>query len=142
MILKELKKQKIILKKTNPVRSGVLASLIAETEKTAKVAKREALQEDVEKAAAMLTKQLQKTVDEVKVGEVVEGYKLEIAELKDFIPETVNRELTTEMIEEVLKEYPEPSMKIMGKVISELKKRYGNKIDMAIASKEVKALLS
>lgn len=138
MILDNLKKQKIKLSKKDKVTSNAYASIIDVTQKIAKEENREPENEDVVIACKKLIKTLQKVVDEIKEGEVIELYKKEISIYKTFLPEQVSEEKITQDITVILTS--EPTAK-QGEILKTLKQMYGEGIDMKMASNILKKIL-
>ena len=62
--------------------------------------------------------------------------------LKAYLPEKMGAEEVKEMIEKIISEMGEISMKEMGNVMSALKDQAGSKIDMKLASQMVREIIS
>ena len=62
--------------------------------------------------------------------------------LKAYLPEKMGEEEVKEMIEKIISEMGEISMKEMGNVMSALKDQAGSKIDMKLASQMVREIIS
>ncbi len=73
--------------------------------------------------------------------ELAAGEKMELAIIEEFLPARLSESDTAALIDEIRTELGADSMKDMGRVMSELKKRHGTEIDMSKASAMVKAAL-
>ncbi|ASK87806.1 GatB/YqeY domain-containing protein [Sphingorhabdus sp. SMR4y] len=74
--------------------------------------------------------------------ELAEAEKQELAVIEEFLPAQLSEEETAALIAGIKTELGADSMKDMGRVMGELKKRHGTEIDMSKASALVKAALS
>lgn len=74
--------------------------------------------------------------------ELAAGEKRELSVIEEFLPEQLSEEDTAALIDGIKAEIGADSMKDMGRVMGELKKRHGSEIDMSKASAMVKAALS
>lgn len=100
---------------------------------------------------AMVTDVLQKMAKQRResIGMYEEGGRTELAEqekfelsvIEEFLPAQLSEEDTAALIDSIKAELGADSMKDMGRVMGELKKRYGQEIDMSKASAMVKAAL-
>ncbi len=68
--------------------------------------------------------------------------KAELAVIEEFLPAMLDEAATKAAIEAIKTEVGAESIKDMGRVMGELKKRYGAELDMGLASGLVKASLS
>ena len=68
------------------------------------------------------------------------GNTVEILEV--FIPKTLSPEETQSIVDAVVAKLPEKNPKLIGMVMGTLKKEYGEKLNMGIASQMVKTALS
>ena len=75
-------------------------------------------------------------------NELFEKESQEAEILKAYLPEKMGEEEMKEMIERIISEMGEISMKEMGNVMSELKDQAGSKIDMKLASQMVREIIS
>ncbi len=73
--------------------------------------------------------------------ELAAGEKMELAVIEEFLPAQLSEEETAALIDGIKTELGADSMKDMGRVMGELKKRHGTEIDMSKASALVKAAL-
>jgi len=67
--------------------------------------------------------------------------KKEIEVIQRYLPEELNEEETRKIVQKSIESCGASSLKDMGKVMSEIKNNYGDKIDMSTVSKQVKVLL-
>ncbi|VWX56849.1 GatB/YqeY domain-containing protein [Sphingorhabdus sp. 109] len=74
--------------------------------------------------------------------ELAAAEKQELAVIEEFLPAQLSEEETAALIAGIKTELGADSMKDMGRVMGELKKRHGTEIDMSQASALVKAALS
>ena len=75
-------------------------------------------------------------------NELFEKESQEAEILKAYLPEKMGEEELKEMIEKIISEMGEISMKEMGNVMSALKDQAGSKIDMKLASQMVREIIS
>ena len=75
-------------------------------------------------------------------NELFEKESKEAEILKAYLPEKMGEEEVKEMIEKIISEMGEISMKEMGNVMSALKDLAGSKIDMKLASQMVREIIS
>ena len=75
-------------------------------------------------------------------NELFEKESQEAEILKAYLPEKIGEEEVKEMIEKIISEMGEISMKEMGNVMSALKDQAGSKIDMKLASQMVREIIS
>ncbi len=75
-------------------------------------------------------------------NELFEKESQEAEILKAYLPEKMGEEEVKEMIEKIISEMGEISMKGMGNVMSALKDQAGSKIDMKLASQMVREIIS
>ncbi len=73
--------------------------------------------------------------------ELAEKEKFELSVIEEFLPAQLSEEETAAIIDGIKAELGADSMKDMGRVMGELKKRHGQEIDMSKASALVKAAL-
>ena len=73
--------------------------------------------------------------------ELAEREKFELSVIEEFLPAQLSEEETAAIIGGIKAELGADSMKDMGRVMGELKKRHGQEIDMSKASTLVKAAL-
>jgi hypothetical protein len=136
MNIKELRKNMMLSKKTDPEKSIILAMLLDATQKLAKAdGNREANEKDLLAAAKRELKMAHQSIDAgIDVGNTVEI-------LQVFMPITKSAEETKAIVDALVAELPEKNPKLMGKIMGSLKKEYGDDMDMGIASQMVKEAL-
>ncbi|RUM40938.1 MAG: hypothetical protein DSY80_09535 [Desulfocapsa sp.] len=137
MNIKELRKQMMLAKKTDKKKSTILAMLLDAALKIAKNdGNREADEKDVLAAAKRELKMAHQSIDAgIDVGNAVEI-------LDAFIPQTLSPKETQSIVDGLVAKLPEKNPKLMGMLMGTLKKEYGDKLNMGIASQMVKAALS
>ena len=74
--------------------------------------------------------------------ELADAEKAELAVIEEFLPNQMDEAATSAAIEAIKAELGASSVKDMGKVMAELKARYGSELDMSKASGLVKAALA
>lgn len=74
--------------------------------------------------------------------ELAEQERAELAVIEEFLPQMMDEAATKAAIEQVKSDVGADSIKDMGRVMGELKKRHGAELDMGLASSLVKASLS
>jgi uncharacterized protein YqeY len=74
--------------------------------------------------------------------ELADAEKAELAVIEEFLPAMMDEAATKAAIEQVKADVGAESIKDMGRVMGELKKRHGAELDMGLASGLVKASLS
>jgi len=75
-------------------------------------------------------------------NELFEKESQEAEILKAYLPEKMGEEEVAEMIEKIISDMGEISMKDMGKIMSILKDKAGSKIDMKLASQMVREIIA
>ena len=97
---------------------------------------------------SIIEKQMQQRLEAAEQYEAAgrnELYEKESQEaeiLKAYLPEKMGEEEVKEMIEKIISEMGEMSMKEMGNIMSTLKDQAGSKIDMKLASQMVREIIS
>ena len=92
-----------------------------------------------------MAKQRRESIEMFESGgrtELAAAEKTELAVIEEFLPAQLSEEETAALIAGIKSELGADSMKDMGRVMGELKKRHGTEIDMRKASALVKAALS
>jgi len=92
-----------------------------------------------------MAKQRRESIDMFESGgrtELAAAEQQELAVIEEFLPAQLSEEETAALIAGIKSELGADSMKDMGRVMGELKKRHGTEIDMSKASALVKAALS
>ena len=137
MDIKELRKNMMLAKKTDPEKSSVLAMLL---DATLKLAKADGNREPQEKDLLAAAKRELKMAHQSQEAGIDIGNTIQILEV--FLPKTKSAEETKSIVEELVATLPEKNPKLMGQVMGRLKKEYGDQLDMGIASQMVKETLS
>ncbi|MEO9633817.1 MAG: GatB/YqeY domain-containing protein [Parasphingorhabdus sp.] len=91
-----------------------------------------------------MAKQRRESIDMFESGgrtELAAAEKMELSVIEEFLPAQLSEEDTAALIDGIKSELGADSMKDMGRVMGELKKRHGTEIDMSKASAMVKAAL-
>jgi uncharacterized protein YqeY len=92
-----------------------------------------------------MVKQRRESIELYEKGgrqELAEAEKAEVAVIESFLPAQMGEDDAKAAIDAVVAETGAASVKDMGRVMAEVKARYGGKMDMAKASALVKARLS
>ena len=101
--------------------------------------------EEIIKILRKMKKQRQDSADLYKKGDRNDLLKIEEGEIKiidTFLPKQLNEEETKKICEEIIKTVGASSIKDMGKIMGELKKKYADSIDFSKVNLIVKDLLS
>ena len=101
--------------------------------------------EEIIKVLRKMKKQRQDSADLYKKGERIDLLKIEEEEIKiidSFLPTQINQEETKKICEEIIKTVGASSIKDMGKIMGEIKKKYSDSIDFSKVSTIVKGLLN
>ena len=108
--------------------------------------KREAAKdEEIIKILRKMKKQRQDSADLYKKGERLDLLQIEEAEIKvidSFLPKQLNEVETEKICKEIIKSLGASSIKDMGKIMGELKKKYSDSIDFSKVNIIVKGLLN
>jgi len=100
---------------------------------------------EIVKVLLKMKKQRQESASLYKKGERQELLKIEEDEIKiidSFLPKQLNEEEKKKICQETIKSLGSSSIKDMGKIMGELKKKYSDSIDFSKVSVIVKGLLS
>lgn len=138
----ELKKDKILLRNTDPLWASVSESIVDVATKIAKEEMREPTDKDVLAAIKRSIKQNEGAIELIKSksGDTSK-WDAELAMLKTFLPAQMSEDETRARIEEALATIPETerTKKCMGRVMGMLK-QFDN-LDPSIASKILNSIL-
>jgi|TARA_B110000438_G_scaffold32285_1_gene31818 uncharacterized protein YqeY len=108
--------------------------------------KKEVVKDDeIIKVLRKMKKQRQDSIEMYKKGERSDLLAVEEAEIKvidKFLPKQLNEEETKKICEEVIKTLEASSVKDMGRIMGQLKKKYSDSIDFSKVNVIVKGLLS
>lgn len=137
MNIQELRKTMMLAKKTDMEKSKILSMLLDAAQKMAKAdGNREVEEKDILAAAKRELKMARQSQEAgIDIGNAIEI-------LEVFLPKTKSPEETRTIIEAMVATLPEKNPKLMGMVMGNLKKEYGDQLDMSIASQLVKEALS
>ena len=139
MTTKEMFKERMMIRKTNPVRASVLGMLIDAVQKNIRELNREETEDDIAKAAKKMYDQTEATVAEYKKGGAdTAEFEAQLAVLKEFVPETLSPEATKAEIQKILDALA-PEERVLKNIMPKLKAVPG--IDMKAAKAIVEALL-
>ena len=107
--------------------------------------KKETDDEDIKKLFKKMAKQRAESIDIYKKNnrsDLLEVEQNEYDVLISFLPKQLSDEETKNICEKIISELNASSLKDMGKVMGELKKKYGDEIDLAKAGGLLKQLLT
>ena len=107
--------------------------------------KKETDDEDIKKLFKKMAKQRAESIDIYKKNnrsDLLEVEQNEYDVLISFLPKQLSAEETKNICEKIISELNALSLKDMGKVMGELKKKYGDEIDLAKAGSLLKQLLT
>ena len=107
--------------------------------------KKETDDEDIKKLLKKMMKQRAESIDIYKKNnrsDLLEIEQNEFDILSSFLPKQLNEEETKKICEKIISKLGANSIKDMGRVMGELKKKYADKIDFAKAGKILKDLLN
>ena len=148
MTIKEIQKERILIKQTFPARSSALEGLLDRAKKLAKADGKEADPSYIITAAKQLIKTAQKNIEILKTATVdqssfIQRDENEIAIYREFLPEQVSEEKLREAIHEYIdSSVPQENMKSMGKVMKMVQYTFGDTADRSLASKIIKERLA
>ncbi|MBR4825850.1 MAG: GatB/YqeY domain-containing protein [Spirochaetaceae bacterium] len=139
MTTKEMFKERMTIRKTNPVRASVLGMLIDAVQKNIRELNREETEADIAQAAKKMYDQTEATVAEYKKGGAdTAELEAQLAVLKEFVPETLSPEATKAEIQKILDALA-PEERVLKNIMPKLKAVPG--VDMKAAKSIVEALL-
>lgn len=152
-MLNELIKEKMLIRKSNPIRSVALGNLIDKVKKAVKEDSRDPLtanDHDIVTAARRLIKENQSTIDIILHDDtdsndfIAEKYKEEIDVYQEFLPVMIPPAALEAAIDLqiLLLKDEERNMKSMGKIVGIIKGKFGDLVDMSVASKFIKEKLN
>ena len=139
MTTKEMFKERMMIRKTNPVRASVLGMLIDAIQKNIRELNREETEDDIAKAAKKMYDQTEATIAEYKKGGAdTAELEAQLAVLKEFVPETLSPEAMKAEIQKLLDGLT-PEEKVLKNIMPKLKAIPG--IDMKAAKSIVESIL-
>jgi uncharacterized protein YqeY len=140
MTTKEMFKERMSIRKTDPVRASVLGILIDVVQKNIRELNREETEADIGSAAKKLYDQTLATITEYKKGGAdTAQLEAELKVLEDFVPEPLSPEKTEEEVKKIIESLPE-SDRVLKNIMPKLKTIEG--VDMKIAKAIVEKLLA
>ena len=107
--------------------------------------KKETDDEDIKKLLKKMIKQRSESIELYKKNnrkDLQDIEELEVGLISQYLPKQINEEDTKKICEEVIKSTGATSIKDMGKVMGELKKKYADSIDFSKAGEIIKNLLN
>ncbi len=107
--------------------------------------KKETDDEDIKKLFKKMVKQRAESIEIYKKNnrnDLLEVEQNEYNILSSFLPKQLNEEDTKKICEQIISKLNANSIKVMGKVMGELKKEYADEIDFAKAGALLKQLLN
>ena len=139
MTTKEMFKERMMIRKTNPIRASVLGVLIDAVQKNIRELNREETDADIAKAAKKMYDQTEATIAEYKKCNAdTAELEAQLAVLKEFVPETLSPEATKAEIQKILNGLA-PEERVLKNIMPKLKAVSG--IDMKAAKSIVEELL-
>ncbi len=132
----ELKRDKIILRTSDPLRASVCETIVDTAFKLAKAENREVTDSDITPAIKKQIKQNEGAIELIKTnGGDASKWEAELAMLKEYLPLQMTEEETRVKVMEALATIPEAerTKKAMGRIIG-MMKQFDN-IDMSVVSK-------
>lgn len=136
---KELFKERMTIRKTNPVRASVLGMLIDSVQKSIRELNREETEADIAQAAKKMYDQTEASIAEYRKGNAdTSQLEAELAVLKEFVPETLSPEKMREEIKAILDSL-EPENRTLKNIMPRLKSIAG--MDMKAAKSIVEEML-
>jgi uncharacterized protein YqeY len=146
-MLNKLKKNKITaMKEKNVVAKQILSLLHSDALSMAKKEMREVTENDIVASAKSLIKKNKQAISDAKehTGKDLPDIEKEIDILMGFLPEQISEDEMKTTIDSLLSEIPEEdrTRRAQGGIMKALKLKYGNSIDMGLASKYVGTKLS
>ena len=151
-LVKRIREEQLTARKQRSADASILTVLLGEAEK---IGKDKGNRETSDDEVILVVRRLLKTGIELKslfdttdsMNPTANAEKLaetiaEINLLESFLPAQLGDAEIVEAAKEIVDEVGATTMKQMGQVMGILKKKFGNSLNMAIASKAVKDLLS
>lgn len=139
MTTKELFKERMMIRKTDPVRASVIGMLVDAVQKATRELDREDTQADIEKAAKKMYDQTLNTIAEYKKGNNdTSSLEAELAILEGFLPETMSPEKMEEEVKKAIESLP-VDQRVLKNIMPKIKDIPG--IDMKLAKGIVEKLL-
>jgi len=138
MTIKELRMDMMKSKKTNPDRAKVLQAILGAAQLIAKEdGNRDVTDKDIVSAAKKEAKMAQQSKD---AGAPYSETTFEVC--AEFLPKVMTEDETRTAISVMVNALPEKNPKMMGKIMGQISKEYGDMMDKGLASKIVKEALA
>ena len=146
-MLEKLKKAKIAAMKEKNVTAKLILSLLhSDALSMAKKETREVAEDDIIASAKSLIKKNKQAIADAKehTGKDLPEIEKEIEILMEFLPEQLSEDEMKTTVDYLISKIPEDerTRRAQGGIMKSLKEKYGNSIDMGIASKYVGTKLS
>lgn len=139
MTTKEMFKERMTIRKTNPVRASVLGMLIDSVQKNIRELHREETENDIAQAAKKMFDQTEATIAEYKKGGAdTAELEAQLAVLKEFVPETLSPEAMKAEVQKIIDALA-PEERVLKNIMPKLKAVSG--MDMKAAKSIVEDLL-
>lgn len=139
MTTKEMFKERMTIRKTNPVRASVLGMLIDSVQKNIRELHREETENDIAQAAKKMFDQTEATIAEYKKGGAdTAELEAQLAVLKEFVPETLSPEAMKAEVQKIIDALA-PEERVLKNIMPKLKAVSG--MDMKAAKSIVEGLL-
>ncbi len=139
MTTKDLFKERMNIRKTNPIRAAVLGMLIDTVQKSIRELNREETEDDIARAAKKMYDQTEATIVEYKKGGAdTAQLEAEREVLKEFVPESLSPEQMETAVRTIIGELPEDQRNLKT-IMPRLKSIPG--MDMKAAKNIVESLL-
>lgn len=137
--IKEMFKERMMIRKDNPVRASVLGMIIDAVQKATRELDREATEADIGAAAKKMYDQTLATINEYKKGSAdTSELDAELKILSEFVPESLSPEQTEAEVKKII-DALSPEEKNLKNIMPKLKAISG--IDMKLAKSIVEKLL-
>lgn len=138
MVIRELSKEKIKLRKTDPVRSRVYGNIVNELKSLEKEKSIQATKEAIIPIAKNIIKKYETVINLNKESEVAKQYAEEIIIYEEFLPEMVNEAELGRFINESKIPEDMEGKKSFGYMMKLIKEKYGDTVDMGVAVRLLK----
>ena len=138
--MKDLTKERLMIRNTNPVRANVLLMLVNAVKQMTIDERRPEAPQDFAKAAKKMYAEIQNTIPEYQKGHAdTSELEQELKELEPFLPQTLSQEETEKAVKELIDSLPE-DQRVLKNIMPKLKSI--ESIDMKIAKAAVHKILN
>lgn len=143
MILTQIKQNQLNARKSkDKFTSGILTALMSEVAIVGKNnGNRETTDEEAIKVIKKFVKNLNETIKLTKDEAKLVEFNSELEIYESFLPKMMSERETEMAVENIVRALPEKNPKLMGQIMGQLSKEYGEMLDKGIASRLVKAAL-